>query len=158
MVKSIYTVSTYIKEFLSIVEIDNKQCHRCSNMKPHFEVIFNKLIMFLEVLPNSNLCRQIDHPKYTTLTKDAFVLDLMLQNYFKDYDVICENCSSGGSDSIKLTFTVSIYLNKTTSVLNILFQRGTYDRTTYVATQNELKVAIPSEYLHKKPSSNEKIS
>ena len=30
--------------------------------------------------------------------------------------------------------------------------------TTYVATKNELKVAIPSEYLYKQPSSNEKIS
>ena len=37
--KIICTVSTYIKEFLIIVEIENKQCHRCSNMKPHFEVI-----------------------------------------------------------------------------------------------------------------------
>ena len=30
--------------------------------------------------------------------------------------------------------------------------------TTYVATKNELKVSIPSEYLYTKKSSNEKIS
>ena len=30
--------------------------------------------------------------------------------------------------------------------------------TTYVAIKNELKVAIPSEYLYIQPSSNEKIS
>ena len=53
-------------------------------MKPHFEVIYDKLIMFLEVLPKSNSSRQIDHPKYTTLTKDTVVLDVMLHNYFKD--------------------------------------------------------------------------
>ena len=82
--KIICTVSIYRKGFVSIVEIENKQCHRCSNIRPHFEVISDKLIMFLEVLPNSNLSRQIDHPKYTTLTKDTVVLDVMLQNYFKD--------------------------------------------------------------------------
>ena len=30
--------------------------------------------------------------------------------------------------------------------------------TNHVAIQNEFKVAIPSVYLHKQPSSNEKIS
>ena len=78
-------------------------------MKPHFEVISDKLFMFLEVLPNSNLSRRTDHTKYTTLTKDTVVLDLMLQNYSKDSfleNVICKNCSSGGYESIKSTFTV----------------------------------------------------
>ena len=129
-------------------------------MKPHFEVISDKLIMLIEVLPNSNLSRRIDHPKYTTLKNYTVVLDVMLHNYFKDSfldNVICENCSSGGSESIKSTFTVSIYLKKIPSVLNILFQRGTYDRTTYVAKKNELEVAIPSEYFYKQQSSNEKI-
>ena len=40
-------------------------------------------------------------------------------------------------------------LKKPPSVLKILFQRGTYDKNTYVATKNEIKVAIPSEYLYK---------
>ena len=91
------------------------------------------------------------------LTKDTVVLDVILQKYLKYSfldDVICENCSSGVSESIKPTFTVSRYLKKTPSVLKILFQRGNYDRTTYVATKNELKVAILSEYLYKQPSSN----
>ena len=121
-------------------------------MKPHFEVISDKLIIFLEVLPNSNFSSQIDNSKYTTLTKDTVFLNVMLQNYFRYSfldDVICENCSSGGSESIKSTFTVSGYLKKPPSVLKILFQRGTYDRTTYVAIKNELKVAIPSKYLYK---------
>ena len=128
-------------------------------MKQPAEVIYDKLIMILEGLPTSDLPRQIDHPKCTISTKDTVVLDVMLQNYFKDSfldDVICEDCSSGGSESIKSTFTVSIYLKEPPSVLDILFQRGTYDRTTYVATKNELKVAIPSGHLYKKLSSNEK--
>ena len=117
--------------------------------------------MFLEGLPTSNSTMQIDHTKYTILTKGTVVLDVMLQNYFKDSlldDVICENCLSGGSESIESTFTVSRYLKESPTVLNILFRRGTYDTTTFVDTQNEIKVAIPSEYLFKKPSSNEKIS
>ena len=72
--------------------------------------------------------------------------------------VKCEIFSSGGSESIKSTFTVSIYLKKTPSVLKVIFQRGTYDMTTYVATKNELKVAIPFEYLYKQPWSNQRIS
>ena len=59
---------------------------------------------------------------------------------------------------MKSTLTVSRYLKKPPSVLKILFQRGMYDMTTYVATKNELKVAIPYEYFYKQPSSNEKIS
>ena len=53
-------------------------------MKPPAEVISDKMIMILEGLPTSNLSRQIDHPKCTTLTKDTVVLDVMLQNHFKD--------------------------------------------------------------------------
>ena len=103
----------------------------------------------------------MDHPKCTILENDTAVLDIIFQNYFQESlleDVICENCSSGSSESIKSTFTVSRYLKEPPSVLKILFQRGTYDMTTYVATKNELKVAIPSEYLYKQPSSNDKIS
>ena len=159
--KTICTVSTYIKEFLSIVEIENKKCQRCSKLKTSVEVITDKLIMFIEGLPTSNSSRQIDHPKYTSLKKGTVVLDDMLLNYFKDsllHHVICENCSSNGSGSIKLTFTVSRYMKEPPTVLKILLQRGNYDSTTLVATKNEVKVAIPSEYIFKQPSSNEKIS
>ena len=53
---------------------------------------------------------------------------------------------------------MSRYLNKSPSVLEFLFQRGSYDITSGVALKNELKFAIPSEYLWKQPSSNENIS
>ena len=66
--------------------------------------------------------------------------------------------SSGGSESIKLSFTISRYLKEPHSVLNIIFQRGTFDTTTGEAIKNEVKVATPFEYLHKQTSSNEKIS
>ena len=94
-------MSTYIKEFLCIVDIENKKCQRWSKLKTPVEVISDKLIMFLEGLPTSNLPRQIDHLKCTTRTKETVVLDVMLHNYFKDSfldDVICENCSSGDSE------------------------------------------------------------
>ena len=126
-------------------------------MKPPVEVISDKLIKFLEGLPTSNSPRQIYHPKCTTLTKDTVVLDVMLQNYFKDSfldDVICENCSSGGSESIKSTLSVSRYIKEPPAVLNIIFQIESYDKTNLVATKNELKVAIPSEYLFKQQSIN----
>ena len=129
-------------------------------MKTPVELIYDKLIISLEGLPTSNSHRQIDHPKCTILTKDTAVLDVILQKYFKDSflnDIICENCSSGGSESIKSTFTVSRYLKKTPSVLKILFQRGTYDMTSGEAVKNEPTVDIPSEYLYKQPSINKKI-
>ena len=97
-------MSTYIKEFLSIVEIKNKKYQICFKFKAPAGLISDKLIMILQGLPTSKLTRQIDHHKCTTLTKVTVVLDVMLQNYFKDSlfdDVICENCSSGGSESIK---------------------------------------------------------
>ena len=40
---------------------------------------------------------------------------------------------------------------KPPSIFRIIFQRGNSDMTTYVPTKNELKVAIPSEYLYKQP-------
>ena len=73
-------------------------------MKTPVELISDKLIMSLEVLPTSNSPTQIDHPKCSILTKDTVVLDVILHKYFKDSfldDVICENCSSSGSESIK---------------------------------------------------------
>ena len=89
---------------MSIVEIENKKCQKCSKLKTPVEVVYDKLIMFLEGLPTSNSSRQIDHPKYTSLKKGTVVLDEMLQNYLNDsllHDVICKNCSSDGSESIK---------------------------------------------------------
>ena len=159
--KRICTVSTYIKEFLSIVEIENKKCQKFSKLKTPVELISDKLIMFLEGLSTSNLSIQIDNQKYTSLTRGTFFLDEMLQNYFNDsllHEVICENCSSHGSESMKSTFTVSRHIKEPPTVLKILFQRGSYDSSTLVATKNELKVAIPSEYISKQPSINEKIS
>ena len=66
-------------------------------------------------------------------------------------DVICKICSSGRSESIKSTFTVSRYLKKPPSVLKILFQKVTYDMTIGEVVKNELKLAMPSEYLYKQP-------
>ena len=63
-------------------------------MKQPAEVISDKLITILEVLPTSNSPRQIDHPKCTILTKDTVVLYVLLQKYFKDSfldDVIRED-------------------------------------------------------------------
>ena len=73
--KIICTVSTYIKEFLSIVEIDNKKCQKYSRSKTPVEVGSNKLIMFLEGLPTSNSSRKIDHPKYSSIKNGTVVLD-----------------------------------------------------------------------------------
>ena len=50
------------------------------------------------------------------------------------------------------------YIKDPPTVLKILFQRRIYDKTTFVATKNELKVAIPSEYMFKQPLRNEKLS
>ena len=47
-------------------------------------------------------------------------------------------------------------MNKNLMIYGAL--RGNYYMTNYVATKNELKSAIPYEYLYKQPSSNEKIS
>ena len=107
-------------------------------LKTPVEVRSDKLIMFLEGLPPSNLSRQIDHPKYTSMKQGTVVLDEILQNYFNDsllHNVICENCSSHGSESIKSTFTVSRHIKEPQTVLKILFQRGSYDSTTLVATK-----------------------
>ena len=42
--------------------------------------------------------------------------------------------------------------------MKILFQRETYDMTTFEAIKNELRAAISLEFLYKQSSSNEKIS
>ena len=86
------------------------------------------------------------HPKCTILANDTVVLDVIFQNYFQESlleNVICENCSSGSSESIKPTFIVSRHLKEPPSVLKIIFQRGMYEMTTGEAIKNELKVSIP---------------
>ena len=91
--KRICTVSTYIKEYLSIVEIENKKCQIYSSLKTPVEVDYDKLIMFLEGLPTSNKYSKMDHTKYTSIKKGTVVLDQISQNYFNDsllHDVICE--------------------------------------------------------------------
>ena len=116
-------------------------------MKTPVEVVSDKLIIFLEGLPTFNKSRQIDNPKYTSIKKGTVVLDQIFYTYFNDsllHDVICENCSPLDSESIKLTFTVSGHIKKPPTVLKILFQRVSYDSTTFVATENEVKVGILS--------------
>ena len=82
--KIISTVSTYVKEYLSIVEIKNKKCQICYRLKTPVEIVSDKLIMFLEGLPTSNEYRKIEHTKYTSIRKVTVVLDQIIQNYFND--------------------------------------------------------------------------
>ena len=66
--------------------------------------------MSLNGLYNSNSPIQIDHTKYTILAEETVVLDVIFHNYLQESlfkDVLCENCSSGSSESIKSTFTLS---------------------------------------------------
>ena len=98
--------------------------------------------MSLDGIHTSDYPRQIYHPKFTILETDTVVLDVIFQNYFQESlleDVICKNCSSGNSESIKSTFNVYIYLKETPSVLKILFQRATYDMTNGEAIKMILK-------------------
>ena len=103
------TVSDYMKEFLSIIEIERKNYHICYKWKTPIGLFYDKLIMPLYGLNSSNLSRQIDDPKYTTLATDTIRLNEILQNYFKESffeEVIYKNCSSVSSETIKATFTV----------------------------------------------------
>ena len=61
------TVSNYMKEFLSIIEIENKKCHIWYNKNTPIEIVSDKLVMSLDGLNSSNLLRQIDHPNYTSM-------------------------------------------------------------------------------------------
>ena len=68
-------------------------------------------------------------------------MDEIFQKYFNDsllHYVLCDNYSSLGSKSIKTTFTVSRYIKEPPTVLKILFQRGSYDITTFVTPKNEI--------------------
>ena len=59
--------------------------------------------MSFDGLHTHNSPRKIDHPKFTILSKDTIVLDIISQNYSQEYlfeDIICENCSSGISESM----------------------------------------------------------
>ena len=58
------TVSHYMKEFLSMMEIENKKCYVYYNTKTPNEVVSDKLIMSLDGLNSPNSPRQIDHPNY----------------------------------------------------------------------------------------------
>ena len=82
-------------------------------MKTPVELVTDKIIISLDGLHNSNLPRQIDHLKCTILANDTVVLDVIFENYFQESlleDFLCEFFSSGSSESIKSTLTVSIYL------------------------------------------------
>ena len=73
-------------------------------MKKPVELVTDKLIMSLDELNTSNLPKKIDHTKCTILANDTFVLNVIFQNYFQESllkYVICENCSSGSSESIQ---------------------------------------------------------
>ena len=71
--KRVCTVSTYIKEYLSIVEIENKKCQICCRLKTPYEALSDKLTMFLEGLLISNKSRHIDHKKYTSTKKGTLL-------------------------------------------------------------------------------------
>ena len=69
---------------MSIVEIKNKICHRCSKLKTTVELVTDKLIISLDGLHTSNSPGQIDHPKCTILAKDTVILGVIFQNYFPE--------------------------------------------------------------------------
>ena len=85
----------------------NKKCHKWSKLKTP---VSDKLIVSLDGLHYSNPPRKIDHPLFTILENDTVVSDVIFHNYFQESllgDGRCENFSSGSSESIKLTFTLS---------------------------------------------------
>ena len=111
-------------------------------MKTPVEVVSDKLIMFLEGVPTSNEYRPIDHPNFTAIKKGTVVLGEIFQFFFDGsllHDVLCDNCSSLGSKSIKSTFNVSRHIKEPPTVLKILFQRGSYYSTTFVTTKMKLE-------------------
>ena len=68
--RKLCTVSSYIKEFLTIVEIENKKCHIYSKWKTPIESVSDILIMSLDGLHTSISRRQIYNPKNTILAKN----------------------------------------------------------------------------------------
>ena len=110
---------------MSIIEIENKKCQKFSKLKTPVEVVCDALIMVLGGIPTYNEYRPIHHPTFTAIKNGTVVLDEIFQKYFDDsllHDVICDNCSSLGSKSIKSTFTVSRHIKEPPTVLKILFQ------------------------------------
>ena len=82
-----------MKYFLSIIEIENKTFRIWYNTNTPVKLVFDQLIMSLDVLNSHNLPGKIDHPNYTSLTTKIINLDEIFQNYFKESsieDVICE--------------------------------------------------------------------
>ena len=67
--KRISSVSTYMKENLSMIEIENKKCQKCSKLKPPVEVVCDKLVMVLEGIPTKIEYRPIHHLKFTAIKK-----------------------------------------------------------------------------------------
>ena len=78
--KRISSVSTYMKENLSIIEIENKVCQKCSKLNPPVKVVCDKLIMVLEGIPTNIEYRPIHHPKFTAIKKGTVVFDVIFQN------------------------------------------------------------------------------
>ena len=71
--------------------------------------------MSIDGFHTSNSSRQIFHLKCAILANNTIVLDVIFKNYFQESvfeDVIYINFSSGSSESIKSTLTVSIYLKE----------------------------------------------
>ena len=66
-------VSAYIKEFLRIIEIENKNVSCSLNGNES-----------LDDIHTLNAPRKIYHPKCTILEKDTIVLDVVFKNYFKE--------------------------------------------------------------------------
>ena len=94
---------------MTIVEIDNQKCHRCSKLKTPVELVNDKTIVSLGGLHTSNSTSQIDPPKCTILENDTIFFDVILQKLFQELflkDFKCGNCLSVISESIKSTFTV----------------------------------------------------
>ena len=50
----LFTVCAYIKELLSIVKIENNNCHRCSKLKKTVELVSDELNIYLDGLHTSN--------------------------------------------------------------------------------------------------------
>ena len=63
-------VSNYMKEFLSIIEIENKKCHICYNTKTPIKLVSYKLIISLDGLNSPDSPRKFGHPNYTSLSKN----------------------------------------------------------------------------------------
>ena len=71
-------------------------CQICYKCKIPMELVYDKLVMFLNGLNSSNSPSKNYHPKYTKLATNTIILDDIFQNYFKESlfeDIICENCS-----------------------------------------------------------------